>query len=174
MFNNMKNANTKTGDIMKRNTVITILLIFLGLLCTLAGTYAVIIEVTDNDGIKEIINTINTRDLFTDINGNYNNLYYDVKRELDITEEEANILIDSSYVNDSLQIVLESIVDYRMNNINDAKLSNDDIIRLIEDSVNNTKGLSDSTKTKIINKSKIYKNDISDYLYNIEISVIGN
>ena len=158
---------------MKRNTIITILLIFLGLLCTLAGTYAVIIEVTDNDGIKEIINVINTRDLFTDTNGNYNNLYYDVKRELNISEEEANILIDSSYVNDSLQIVLKSIVDYRMNNIYDAKLSNDEIINLIEESINNTEGLTDSTKNNIINKSKIYKNDISNYLYDIEIDILG-
>lgn len=159
---------------MKRNTIITILLIFLGLLCTVAGTYAVIIEVTDNDGIKEMINVINTRDLFTDNNGNYNSLYYDVKRQLNITEDEANILMDSYYVNDSLQIVLKSIVDYRMNNDYNAKLSNEEIISLIEESVNNTEGLSDSTKNNIINKSKIYKNDISNYLYDIEIDILGD
>lgn len=159
---------------MKRNTIITILLISLGLLCTLAGTYAVIIEVTDNDGIKEMINVINTRDLFTDINGNYNNLYYDVKNELNISDEEADILMNSSYVNNSLQIVLKSIVDYRINNDYNAKLSNEEIINLIEESINSTEGLEGSTKSNIINKSKIYKNDISNYLYNIEINVLGN
>ena len=37
-----------------------------------------VIEVTDNDGENEIVNTITTRDVFTNDDGNYNNLYYDV------------------------------------------------------------------------------------------------
>ena len=157
---------------MKKNTIIIILLVLLVGLCTIAGTYAVIIDVTGEEGMREIVNTITLRDIFTDTDGNYNDLYYDVKSELDITEEEANILMDSTYINDSLEIVLESIVDYKANNISRAKMSNDEIYNLIEDSVNNTENISEDTKNRIINKSSYYKQDISDYVYGIDINVI--
>jgi len=157
---------------MKRNTIIIILLILLIGVYTIASTYSVVIDVTDVNGIKEIVNEINTRDLFTDTDGNYNDLYYDVKNELNITEAEANILMDSSYINDSLQIVLESIVDYKANNDTNAKLTNDEIHTLIENAVNNTGNISEETKVNIISKSLYYKNDISDYLYNIDINIL--
>lgn len=163
-------VNTNTGDYMKKNTIITILVVLLIGLCTIAGTYAVIIDVTGEEGMKEIANEITLRDIFTDTDGNYNDLYYDVKNELNITEDEANILMDSTYIDDALQIVLESIVDYKANNITEAKLSNDEIYNLIVDSVNKTENLSDETKTRIINKSAQYKEDISDYVYDIEIN----
>lgn len=157
---------------MKRKVVVLILLILLVGLYTIASTYSIIIEVTDNNGTNEIVNEINVRDIFTDTNGNYNNLYYDVKRELNITEEEADILIDSSYVNDKLQIVLQSIVDYKVGNDTSAKLSNDEIHNMIKDSVTNTEGLTEEVKTRIINKSNIYKNDISNYVYNFDINIL--
>lgn len=157
---------------MKRKILVSILLILLIGIGTFAGTYAVIIEVTDEEGMKEITNTITTRDIFTDTNGNYNSLYYDVKRELNITEEEANILIESRYVNEALETVLESIVDYNANNITSAKLSNDEIHNLIKDAVNKTENINEETKTRIINKSTSYKNDVSNYLYNIDINVL--
>lgn len=157
---------------MKTKVAVLILLIILVGLYAVASTYSVIIEVTDKEGINEIVNIITPRDLFTDTEGNYNDLYYDVKNELGITEEEANILMDSSYINDSLQIVLQSIVDYKVDNNIDAKLSNDKINNMIKDSVTSTEGLTEETKTKIINKSSIYKNDISKYLYDIEISIL--
>lgn len=157
---------------MKRKTIIVLLLVLLLGLYTIASTYSVIIEVTDQNGMMEMVNEITPRDLFTDIDGEYNSLYYDVKNELNITEEEANILMDSSYINDALQTVLESIVDYKANNNNSAKLSNDEIYNLIENSVNNTLNISEETKIKIIDKSNTYKNDISTYLYDIDISVL--
>lgn len=157
---------------MKKNTIIVILLVLLIGLCTLAGTYAVIIEVTGEEGMMEIANEITLRDIFTDTNGNYNDLYYDVKNELAITEEEANILMDSTYIDDALQVVLKSIVDYKANNITDAKMSNDEIYNLIVDSVNNTENISEATKTRIINKSAYYKEDISDYVYDIDINIL--
>lgn len=159
---------------MKKKIVIIILLIILIGVYTIASTYAVIIEVTDANGIKEIANVIVPRDLFTTSEGNYNNLYYDIKKELNITEEEANILMDSSYINDALQIVLKSIVDYKANNDISAKLSNDEIYSLIEESVNKTENITESTKTKVISKSAYYKNDISDYVYDIEINILGS
>ena len=157
---------------MKKKVVVLILLIFLIGLYTIASTYSVIIEVTDNNGENNIVNTITPRDIFTDGDGNYNNLYYDVIRELNITEEEANILMDSSYVNDKLQIVLQSIVDYKVDNNIEAKLTNDEVYNMIQDAVTSTEGLSEETKTKIINKSNTYKNDISDYLYDFDITIL--
>ena len=157
---------------MKRKVIVTILMILLVCLCTIAGTYSVIIEVTYNNGENTIVNTITTRDIFTDTNGNYNNLYYDVIRELNITETEANILMDSDYVNDKLQIVLQSIVDYKVNNDKSAKLSNEEIYNMISEAVTNTEGLSDDIKTRIINKSNTYKNDISEYVYDFDVSIL--
>lgn len=156
---------------MKKEAIITILLVFLVVLCTIAGTYSIIIDVTDKEGTLEMVEEIKLRDIFTETNGEYNDLYFDAKRELNITDEEANILMNSIYINDSLQIVLKSIVDYKSNN-NNAKLSNDEIYNLIKESVTKTTGISDYTKTRIINKSLTYKNDISKYLYDIEINVI--
>lgn len=160
---------------MKRKVVVLILLILLVGLYTIASTYSIIIEVTDTNGENEIVNTIMARDIFTDTSGNYNSLYYDVIRELNITEEEANILMDSTYVNDKLQIVLQSIVDYKVDNNKDAKLSNNEIYNMISNAVTNTEGLTDETKTRIINKSNTYINDISDYVYNFDVSILeGN
>jgi len=158
---------------MKKKTAILILLIFLIGLYTIASTYSIIIEVTDNNGENNIVNTITPRDIFIDTNGNYNDLYYDVINELQITEEEANILMDSSYINDKLQIVLQSIVDYKVDKDIEAKLSNDEIYNMITDAVNNIENLSEETKTKIINKSNTYKNDISNYLYNFDVTILG-
>lgn len=157
---------------MKRKVVIIILLILLIGLYTVASTYSIIIEVTDNNGQNEIVNEIAVRDIFTDANGNYNNLYYDVKRQLNVTEEEASILIDSVYVNDKLQIILHSIVDYKVNNIANAKLSNEEIYNMIKESVTNTEGLTEEVKTRIINKSNTYKNDISNYVYDFNINIL--
>lgn len=158
---------------MKRKVIVSILLVLLVFLCTIAGTYSVIIEVTDNNGQNTIVNTITTRDIFTDSYGNYNNLYYDVINELQITDEEANILLDSEYINDKLQMVLQSIVDYKLDNDINAKLSNDEIYNMIEESINNTEGLTEEVKTRIINKSNTYKNDISNYLYDFDINILG-
>lgn len=157
---------------MKKKVVVIILLIFLIGLYTIASTYSIIIEVTDNNGENNIVNTIIPRDIFTDTDGNYNDLYYDVINELQITEEEANVLIDSSYINDKLQIVLQSIVDYKVDNNIEAKLSNDEIYNMIEEAVNSTEGLNEETKTKIINKSKTYKKDISDYVYDFDVTIL--
>ena len=160
---------------MKRKVVVLILLILLVGLYTVASTYSIIIEVTDNNGENTIVNTITPRDIFTDTNGNYNSLYYDVIRELNITEDEANILMDSNYINDKLQIVLQSIVDYKVDNNKDAKLSNVEIHNMIREAVTNTEGLTDDTKTRIINKSNTYINDISDYVYDFDITILeGN
>jgi len=149
---------------------ITVLLI---LICTIAGTYSVIINVTSDNGVNEIVNEIKIRDLVTDDNGNYNNIYYNVKNTLDISEEEANILIDSEVLNDKLQIVLDSIVEYKVNNNSGAKMSNDEIYNLIVDGVNSDNNINEELRNKVISKSIVYKDDINTYLYDIEVSVFG-
>ena len=159
----------------KRFSTILVIVIVLSLtlIYTIASTYAVIIDVKENDGVTEIVNVITLRDLVTDDNGNYNNVYYNVKNELNITEDEAELILSSDKLNENLQIVLNSIVDYKINNNTEAKLSNDEIYNLILDGVNNTDTLSIELKDKIINKANIYKQDISDYVYDIEVNLIG-
>lgn len=157
---------------MKKNFVIILLVLLVSLL-TITATYAVIIEVTDNEGMKEIANEITVRDIFTDSNGNYNDLYYDVKKEINVTDEEAEILMDSPKLNENLQIVAKSVVDYKANNITEAKLTNEELLSLLEDGVNNTNNISQDTKQRVINKAYVYKEDVSDYVYDIEIKEIG-
>ena len=161
---------------MKRRTTIIVvaLSILLVGLYTVASTYAVIIDVIENNGVMEIVNEINIRDLLTNDDGSYNNTYYDVKNELDVTEEEANILIESVPINDALKIVLESIVEYKVNDNVDGKLSNDEIYNLITDSILKTDNITDELKSKIINKASIYREDRSDYVYDLEVSVLGD
>ena len=161
---------------MKKGTTIIVvaLSILLVGLYTVASTYSVIIDVIENNGVMEIVNEINIRDLLTNDDGSYNDTYYDVKNELGVTEGEANILMESVPINDALQIVLESIVEYKVNDNIDAKLSNDEIYNLITDSVLNTENISDDLKSRIINKASIYREDISDYVYDIEVSLLGD
>jgi len=160
---------------MKRITSIIIIVISILLvgLYTVTSTYSVIINVIEKDGITEIVNQITIRDLLTNDDGTYNQTYYDLKNELYVTEEEANILMESSNLNESLQTVLESIVEYKLQNNYDAKLSNDALYNLISDSIVNTENISDELKSRIINKASIYKQDISDYVYDIEVSLLG-
>ncbi len=158
----------------KKMTLLVVLIIgFLTIIYTIASTYAVIIEVRQEEGRNEIINKITLRDLVTDDNGVYNHYYYDVKNELNITETEMTLLMESIKLNENLQIVLDSIVDYKLNNNTSAKLNNDEIYNLIVEGVNNTETLSDELRNKVITKSNIYKQDISDFLYDIEVSLIG-
>ena len=157
---------------MKKTNVILIILILLVGLYTIGSTYSIIIEVTNEDGITEIVNEINVRDVFIDANGEYNQLYYDTKNELNLTDTEANILMDSESINDNFQIVLQSVANYKVNNNEDFKLSNDELYNMIVESVNNTENISEETKLYIINKAGYYKNDISDYLYSIDVTIL--
>ena len=122
----------------------------------------------------EMVDEITVRDLLINDDGSYNETYYTVKNELGVTEEEADILMESKSINDSLQVVLKSIVDYKANNNPDARLSNNEIYDLITTSVLNTNNISDDVKSRIINKASSYKSDISKYLYDIEVSLLGD
>lgn len=161
---------------MKKGLTITIisLSIILVALYTVTSTYSVIVEVIEKNGINEIVNDITMRDLVTNENGTYNDTYYTIKKEINATEEEANILIESNQINRALKIVLESIVEYKINENIEAKLSNDEIYDLITEAVLKTNNISDDLKSRIINKASIYRYDISKYIYDIEVSLLGN
>lgn len=160
---------------MKKVTTFTIIIISILIvgLYTVASTYSVIINVIEKDGLTEIINEITIRDLLINDNGTYNDTYYNVKNELEVTEEEANLLMESIPLNNSLQTVLNSIVEYKVHNNLDAKLSSDEIYNLITEAILNTNNIDDELKSRVINKSSIYRNDISNYMYDIEVSLLG-
>ena len=159
---------------MKKNNIfiISIIVVILVSLCTIAGTYAVIINVTNENGVDKITNNINIRDLLTNDNGTYNNTYYQVKGELNITEEEMNNLMESEPLNNKLKLVLDSIVKYKLRNDKTARYSNDELYSIIEEGTNNTPNIDEELKNKVITTSDKYKQDISDFLYDIEVSLI--
>ncbi len=157
-----------------KGIIISVLIILLVFVSTIAATYSVIINVVSNNGINEIVNVITIRDLMTDNDGEYNNTYYNVKNELGISDSEAEVLMESDELNKSLQVVLNSIVTYKVDNDENAKMSDAELYNLIVDSVNRDNTISDELKDKVKNKSNIYIRDVSDFMYDIEVSVLEN
>lgn len=157
-----------------KGIIISILIILLVFVSTIAATYSVIINVVSNNGINEIVNVITIRDLMTDNDGVYNDTYYNVKNELGISDSEAEVLMESDELNKSLQVVLNSIVTYKVDNDENAKMSDIELYNLIIDSVNRDNTISDKLKDKVKNKSNVYIRDVSDFMYDIEVSVLEN
>ena len=134
---------------MKKRILISILLVGIISISTIMGTYAVIINVISENGVDKIVNTITIKDLLTDDNGNYNNTYYDVRNELEVNDMEMDILMDSNYLNDSLKIVLNNVVSYKLRN--GTKLTNDNIYDMIVNDVNSDPTINNELKNKVIN-----------------------
>ena len=147
--------------------LISFLSILLVIICTIAGTYAVVINVSSEEGIDKIVNDITIKDLLTNDDGMYNNTYYTVKNELNVNEEDMNILMSSKELNSNLQVVLSSVVNYKLHNKN--KLSNNEIYDLIVMSINEDNNINTNLKNKVINKSNYYQQDISDFIYDLEV-----
>ena len=160
--------------IKNKGIISSILIILIVFISMIAATYSVIINVASNNGINEIVNEITVRDLMIDNNGEYNNTYYEVKRELNITFEEANILINSKELDKQLQVVLKSIVSYKVDGDINSKLSDDEVYNLIVEGVNKDSNISSSLRDKVINKSQIYIRDVSNFLYDIDVNILGN
>lgn len=157
---------------MKNKFIVAILVVLLTITYTLIGTYAVIINVKTKDGINEIVGKIEIKDLLTNDDGNFNNTYYTVKNTLNVDEEEMNTLMTSSILNEKLQVVLNSIVEYKINNNQDAILSNSEIYNLIVTGVEEDTSINTTLKDKVIKNSNNYIQDISTFLYDIEVSKI--
>lgn len=155
---------------MKKRLLVVLLIILLTLAYTIASTYAVIINVKSESGVNEIINKITIKDLLTGDDNEYNETYYDVKNTLDITEEEMNILINSKELDKKLQIVLNKIVDYKINKNINSKLTSDKIYNMIKEATNNDNTIPYYLKKKVLENSKIYSDDINDFLYDLEVS----
>lgn len=157
-------------NVMKK-IIISILIVLLIGVSTIMGTYAVIINVVSEEGVDKIVNTIYIKDLLSDDSGNYNSTYYDVKRELDVNDDEMTILMNSSYLNESLRIVLENVVNYKLRG--GSKLSNDKIYDMIVEDVNYDNTINYELKNKVINNGSKYKDDISDYIYDLDVNLIN-
>lgn len=155
-----------------KKIVVSILLVLLVGVSTIMGTYAVIINVVSDNGVDKIVNVINIKDLLSDDNGNYNGTYYDVRNELNISDNDMDILMNSSYLNDSLKIVLDNVASYKLRG--GTKLSNDDIYNMIVNDVNNDDSINNILKNKVIDKSDVYRNDISDYIYDLDVNLISD
>ena len=157
-------------NVMKK-IIISILIVLLIGVSTIMGTYAVIINVVSEEGVDKIVNTIYIKDLLSDDSGIYNSTYYDVKRELDVNDDDMTILMNSSYLNESLRIVLENVVNYKLRG--GSKLSNDKIYDMIVEDVNNDNTINYVLKNKVINNGSKYKGDISDYIYDLDVNLIN-
>lgn len=175
-YYNLFIVNIIYGENMKKNTLTVTILISLIIvfIYTLASTYAVIINVISKEGINEIVNEINIRDLMTQDDGSYNNTYYNVINELNITANEASILMESIPLNESLQTILQTIVDYKVANNLNAKLSNQELYNIIVTSINKDNTISKELKDKVITKSNTYIQDVSDFIYDIDVSILEN
>lgn len=168
------NENTSNGDyIMKKVTIISILVVSILLvsLYVISSTYSVIVNVISRDGEDDIIEKLTIRDILTDNNGNYNSLYYDVKNELAISYEEGEVLIESVLLNNVLETLVRSVVDYKLHH--KEKMSNSDIYELIVSNVRNDNNINNSVKEKVINKTEEYINDIAKYIYDFDIGVLS-
>lgn len=159
---------------MKKNNIllISIIVIILISLITIAGTYAVVINVVSDNGVDKIVNTIEIKDLLSNDNGTYNTTYYQVKNELNVTDEEMNILINSKELNSKLKLVLDSIVKYKLRKDTTSRYSDDEIYNMIIDSMNNSLDIDNELKNKVIITSGRYKEDISNFLYDIDVSLL--
>ena len=154
MYHFFINENTSNGDYMtKKITTISILILSI----ILVSTYVVKSTYSIFDNLLESENeTITLVDIFKEENGEYNEIYYVIKRELNLTYEEFNTLITSISLNNALEIILKD------NN----KLNKNDFYNLIVDSLMEDTNISISVKEKIINRLGIYLNDIIYYLDN--------
>lgn len=157
----------------KKVLIVSMLSVILIIICTIAGTYAVVINVINENGIDKIVNEITVRDLLTTDDGAYNSTYYNVKKTLDITDEEAELLMKSIPLNSALTSVLNSIVKYRLHNDESAKYSNEELYNIIEDSINKTDNISNELKEKVITKAYYYRQDVSDFIYDIPVTLLG-
>lgn len=165
-------GNINNGEIYMKKIIVSVLLVLLVGVSTIMGTYAVIINVVSDNGVDKIVNAINIKDLLSDDNGNYNSTYYDVRNELNISDSEMDVLMNSSYLNDSLKIVLNNVVSYKLRG--STKLSNDDIYNMIVNDVNNDDSINNILKNKVIDKSNVYRSDISDYIYDLDVNLISD
>jgi len=167
-------GNNNIGDNMtKKITTISVLVISIVLvsLYVISSTYSVIINVINNGNKSEIIDKITIRDIVTLDNGDYNDLYYDVKSKLGITSLEGEVIMNSVLLNNVLEDILNDVVGYRLHS--ETRMSNNEIYNLIVSNVRTDDTINQELKDKIINKLDIYIDDVANYIYDFDISSIN-
>ena len=142
-----------------------ILSIIAVLLFIIRTTYSLVINISERENNNMFFNNISIRELITDKDGIYITEYYDAIKELDIDSNEANILIDSEYLNTALNKMLNSIVNYQIKN--KKRISPSEISSILIDAINNDKTINNELKEKVITKINQYIYDISDFIYGI-------
>ena len=142
-----------------------ILSIIAVLLFIIRTTYSLVINISERENNNMFFNNISIRELITDKDGIYVTEYYDAIKELDIDSNEANILIDSEYLNTALNKMLNSIVNYQIKN--KKRISPSEISSILIDAINNDKTINNELKEKVITKINQYIYDISDFIYGI-------
>ena len=157
----------------KKITTISVLVISILLVSiyVISSTYSVIINVINSDSTDEIIDMLTIRDVLVDTSGNYNSLYYDIKRELAISYEEGETLIESVLLNNAFETIIKNVVDNKLHN--KKRMSDTEIYNLIVTNVRNDDRINEQVKEKVINKTGIYINDITNYIYNFDIGVLS-
>ena len=119
-------------------------------------TYSLIVNIGSYDNPNEF--TI--KELITDEYGGYNNYYYDATSKLGISDEEANILINSDKLNEALNDIIN-------NKYHQGKLSNREIIKIITDAINSDSMIKNELKIKVNEATETYINELSNYIYDI-------
>ena len=71
-----------------------------------------------------------------------------------------------------VKTVLDNVVSYKLRG--GTKLSNDDIYNMIVNDVNKDDGINTILKNKVIDKSNVYRSDISDYIYDLDVNLISD
>ena len=154
------------GNNMRNRTLIILFLItciLLTITLLVKTTHSLITDITN-----ENINNITLHDLVIDREGVYKEEFDNVVNELSITYDEANILMNSKELNNLLTEILNNSYDYHY--ANKPKLTNRYIYNKIVASVNHDINIDNELKNKVITKSEEFINDITNYLYNLEIT----
>ncbi len=152
----------------KKITVITVLILSIIFISTLVvtSTYAVIVNVTESDNV-ETTNDIIIRDLLTNDNDEFNSIYYIVKSTLNLTKEEMDTVMESLPLNIVLERVINNVTSNKLHGT--VKYTNNELYDMLVTALNEDNNINEHIRMKIIDKSRGYIQEISDYLYNIFI-----
>lgn len=154
---------------MKNRTLIIIFLItciLLTITMVIKTTHSLITDITTNN-INETINSITIHDLLIDREGVYKGEFNSIINVLEITYDEANIIINSEKLNQLLTEILNNSYAYHYEN--KPKFTNRYIYNKIVAAVNRDVNINNELKNKVISKSEEFIDNIVTYLYDLEI-----
>ncbi len=133
------------GEKMKRTLTISALilsvLLVIGLL--IGSTYSMF---SSNNEMVTI------RDMITNTDGTYNDMYYKIRNELLLTDEEVDLLVDSIQLNQAFNRIIND-------DLSEKEIYNSIILSVMDDD-----NIDTQLKDKIIDKANKYLNDIVNYM----------